>query len=109
MMKSKTTIRTVVCFLTAGLLVGGLGGATVLGPLPPIFYGPTYRLDNKATDLVKDLNKLGLLKHISQNSLEDLLEYQRSSGKSLAQILRDARWAKNLNFTATPFKATWYA
>jgi hypothetical protein len=108
-MRSNHIIRTVACFVLAGTLVVGLGSASVLGPIPFLPNGPIYRLDNGATAALTDLNRLGLLQHIPQTSLEDLLQFQKTSGKSLAQIFKDPMWAKKLGFNATPFKATWYA
>ena len=42
-------------------------------------------------------------------SVDNLLTYQRRTGRSLAQILREPFWAASLGLASTSFKATWYA
>ncbi len=106
--KSHYLIRSSAVFVTAGLLIVSFGSATIVGPLPMV---PTRQLivDNVGTQTVKDLARVGLLRNLSQQAVEDLLSYQAKTGKSLAQILREPKWLQRLGLSANTFKATWYA
>lgn len=92
----------------AAFLIVGLGGASIVGPT---FDLPVRRIviDPLASQTLKDLIRVGLLPKTSQASLDELLTYQSSSGKSLAAILREPIWLERLSLTANTFKATWYA
>lgn len=58
---------------------------------------------------LSELERLGLLSQAPEGTLEDLLAYQRRTGKTLAEILRDPSWSERLGLTSEIFKATWYA
>lgn len=76
---------------------------------PAILPTDHLRFDPAATQTLKELNRLGLLRHAPEQSVEELLTFQRRTGRSLAQILRDPFWVATLGLSATRFKATWYA
>ncbi len=92
----------------AAFLIVSFGGASIVGPLPADVARPV-QVDQLGTQSVRDLQRLGLLSSLSQESVEELLSYQSQSGKSLAQILHDPKWVQRLGLSADTFKATWYA
>lgn len=101
-------VRSAVVFTTAAFLIAGLGGASIVGPLP-IPGVPQFVPDQVGTQTIKDLARVGLLRSISQSVIEELLAYQEESGKSLAEILREPKWLQRLGLSASTYKATWYA
>jgi len=102
-------IRSFAVFITAGLIVG-FGGASIVEPLPlPLDMSRHLTMDPIGTQTVKDMARVGLLRQLSQASVEELLSYQVQSGKSLSEILREPKWLKRLGLSASRFKATWYA
>jgi len=84
-------------------------GAASLPVAPMVMPTDLLRIDPTATQTLKELNRLGLLRNAPQSSVENLLTYQRRTGRPLAQILRDPFWVATFGLNATHFKATWYA
>jgi len=101
-------VRSVVWFF-AGFCLVNLVGASIVGDQIITDGMNTYmHYDVQATETLKELNHLGLLQHSTQPAVEDLLEYQRKSGKSIAQILKNPVWCHRLGLSSVTFKATWY-
>jgi hypothetical protein len=50
-----------------------------------------------------------LLKIVSESSIEKMLAFQKKSGQSLAKMLKDPNWQKELGIASYQFKSTWYA
>lgn len=64
--------------------------------------------DAAATTTLRELHGLGMMERIPQKSLEELLSYQKSTGKSLAKILANPWWCRRLGLSPTEFNVTWY-
>jgi len=93
----------------AAIVLGfGLVGASFVGA-PPLIGHENLRPDQAATQTLKELNRLGLLRQAPQSSIEQLLTHQRRTGKTLPQLLREPFWVNVLGLSANKFKATWYA
>lgn len=85
------------------------GAASIPTTPPPALPAEQFRIDPNATETLKELHRLGLLRSTTQPAVENLLTYQRRTGRSLAQLLRDPFWVANLGLSSSQFKATWYA
>jgi 3D (Asp-Asp-Asp) domain-containing protein len=93
-------LKTFVWLLGAGFFLASVVAATMVGPWS--------RAERKSHDAVKELERLGLLSHLPNNVIQDVIDYQGQSGKSLAEILREPYWCKRMGFAADEFKSTWY-
>lgn len=93
-------LKSIVWFLGAGFFIVSVVAGSMLGP---------WSLDHKKPrNVVEELERLDLLSKIPNNVLDDLIDYQSQSGRSLAQILAEPYWRKRLGFAADSFKSTWY-
>ena len=97
-----------VALVVAALLAVRYGMASI-ATSPTIIPPERLRVDAAATQTLRELNRLGLLRMAPQPAVEHLLTHQRRTGRSLAQLLRDSFWIKSLGLRSTAFKATWYA
>lgn len=105
----RATLKSTFWIVLSCFFASPFGGAS-MGFLPsPMESGRMYRLDSRATTVLKDLSRLGLAENASQEDLEKLLSYQKRTGKSLAQILADPAWTSVFGMAPVEFKATWYA
>lgn len=84
-------------------------GAASLPVAPMVMPTEHLRIDASATQTLKELNRLGLLRNAPQPAVENLLTFQRRTGRPLAQILRDPFWVATFGLSSTHFRATWYA
>jgi hypothetical protein len=84
-------------------------GVASLPTAPMLLPQESLRFDPNATQTLRELNRLGLLRAAPQPAIENLLTYQRRTGRSLPQILRDPFWVSTLGLSSSHFKATWYA
>ncbi len=101
-------LRVLVWFVMAGVFVSSLGGASILSP--SLLEGSgQLRYYRGASATLQELQRLGLLTGAGQQTVEELLRYQSTSRKSLAQILREPLWLQRLGYSANSYKATWYA
>ena len=107
-LKANWYLRSLLWFILAGSLFMGLCGASIISPAGPV-PGRGFRLDPQASAFLQEINQLGFMSHASQGTIEQLIAYQRESGKSLGQILQEPGWPERLGFASTRFKATWYA
>lgn len=110
-MKKRNTnfiIRRTAMFVTAGFLIVGLGGASIVGPVP-MTASRHFVIDPVGTQLVRELSRVGLLRQLSQDQVEELLTSHQQSKKPLAEILRQPKWLQRLGLSASTYKATWYA
>lgn len=55
-----------------------------------------------------ELERLGLVSNTQDEVLAELMQYQKKTGYSLSQILRDEQWCNKLGFESQVFRATWY-
>jgi hypothetical protein len=94
--------------VAVALLAVRFGGASI-PTAPTIMPTENLRLDPAATQTLRELNRLGVLRSAPQPAIENLLTFQRRTGRSLAQILRDPYWVTTIGLNSTQFKATWYA
>lgn len=60
------------------------------------------------SNLKTDLDQLGLGNRLNSDQLTELLTHQQRSGRTLPQILSDARWARELGLKSVRCRATWY-
>jgi hypothetical protein len=97
-----------VALLAVALLAVRFGAAS-LPSAPAVMPMEHLRIDPTATQTLRELNRLGILRLAPQPAVENLLTYQRRTGRSLAQILREPFWVATLGLSSTNFKATWYA
>src|SRR5690349_8746500 len=104
--KNGISIRNIAWILVAALCFVSFGGASIW---KPVELGETVaRYDRQATATLRELNRLGVLGLTPQSTIEELLTYQRNSGKSLADILAMPTWAHKLGLLSMDYQATWY-
>lgn len=97
-------LRSTVWFATAALSLVSVVGAPLIQSFLPLDMG--YHVKLKSTK--SHLTHLGLEEKIDKEALVDLVEYQRVTGKSFAQVLREPAWAEKFGFSSGKYKATWY-
>jgi len=97
-------LRSLVWFAGAAFCLVSLVGAPVLQSFLPLDHRTRVNLRSAS----KDMARLGLETTLDKEALNDLAEYQRITGKTLAQVLREPGWAAKFGFSTTQFKATWY-
>lgn len=100
--------RTLLWFVLSGFMLAGFGVASIVDTTE-LTVAPPLKWDANASQILMELDDLGLLKSLSQTSLEKLLDHQKKTGQSLAKILGDSMWQKELGLSAQKFKSTWYA
>jgi hypothetical protein len=99
--------RAVVAITLLALFLVNFGGASMLAPVatPPL---SPLRFDNQSTLILREMRRLGLLQNASQEVTEEILHYQRETGASLAEIVKNPMWAKRLGLNSFNYAATWY-
>lgn len=102
-------VRSTVVFVMAAFVIVGFGGASIVGPLPLDLTTRQFIADPAGTNTLNELAHLGLLKNLQEKAIEELLTYQNTSGKSLAEVLHDRKWLQKLGIVGSTYKATWYA
>ena len=85
-----------------------LAGTPIISAWIPIEYYWTPQRDQLIVETRSELARLGILQLADDQTVHDLLTYQRKTGLSLGQILHDGEWAERLGFTSDTYKATWY-
>jgi len=106
--KKHPYIRVFVWFILTGFLLAGFGVASIVDT-STLNVAPPLKWDAHASQLLIDLENLGMLRTASQSAIEKLLSHQKKTGHSLARMLKDPTWQQELGFSSHRFKSTWYA
>ncbi len=104
--KQRALWRTCGAFFTVGFLLLQFPSASLTptwSPEEQIRYG-----DMRTRKTLDELDHLGLRPHLKDYVLRELLYFQKKSGKSLAETLREPEWANKLGLSSGQYKVTWY-
>jgi hypothetical protein len=101
--------NTLWASVVAALLLGVQLSTASLPSGPRPVPAEPLRLDPNATQTLRELNRLGLLRNAPPGAIDKFLTYQRRTGRTLPQIMRERFWATSLGLAPVQFRATWYA
>ncbi|MFN0118248.1 MAG: 3D domain-containing protein [Elusimicrobiota bacterium] len=104
-------VHSSIGFVILALILVGLSGASIEVPVmphEPEILAQEFKFDAQSTGLIEKLDQLGLLSRLNEDRLDEFLELQINTKRSLAQILNDKEWQKELGLTSNRFLATWY-
>ena len=95
-------------FFGTGFLLVSLVGISYVHTMDVHHRRSAYESGLLAAETIQGLDYLRLAENGKGKELRRLLKYQRETGKTLSQILREPEWGPRLGVSARRYKATWY-